>query len=110
MPLFDKLTRNILASNPRVTKLKINWDDQSTSNGNGVASHEGNGDSMSTQENDENGQPMPPPPPNNPYLPENMRRPNPLPLQKDPNLESPMKSGLRHKEDSNSCSQDMDFD
>ena len=25
-PLFDKLTRNILASNPRVTKFKINWD------------------------------------------------------------------------------------
>ena len=25
-PAFDKLTRNILASNPRVTKFKINWD------------------------------------------------------------------------------------
>ena len=25
-PLFDKLTRNILASNPRVTKFKINWE------------------------------------------------------------------------------------
>ena len=25
-PVFDKLTRNILASNPRVTKFKINWD------------------------------------------------------------------------------------
>ena len=69
-----------------MTKFKINWDDQSTSNGNGVASHEANGDSMSAHDNDENGQPMPPPPPNNPYLPENMRRPNPLPLQKDPNL------------------------
>lgn len=26
-PLFDKLTRNILASKPRVTRFKINWDD-----------------------------------------------------------------------------------
>ena len=29
-PLFDKLTRNILASNPRVTKFKINWDNTSS--------------------------------------------------------------------------------
>ncbi|TDG45263.1 hypothetical protein AWZ03_008325 [Drosophila navojoa] len=35
-PLFDKLTRNILASKPRVTRFKINWDDgHSSSNGNG---------------------------------------------------------------------------
>lgn len=26
-PLFDKMTRNILASKPRVTRFKINWDD-----------------------------------------------------------------------------------
>lgn len=26
-PQFDKLTRNILASKPRVTRFKINWDD-----------------------------------------------------------------------------------
>ncbi|KAB7499533.1 UNVERIFIED_CONTAM: hypothetical protein RMT77_002839 [Armadillidium vulgare] len=26
-PIFDKLTRNILASQPRVTKFKIDWDD-----------------------------------------------------------------------------------
>lgn len=26
-PLFDKLTRNILATKPRVTRFKINWDD-----------------------------------------------------------------------------------
>lgn len=34
-PLFEKLTRNILASKPRVTRFKINWDDspQSSSNG-----------------------------------------------------------------------------
>ena len=25
-PLWDKLQRNILATNPRVTKFKINWD------------------------------------------------------------------------------------
>lgn len=30
-PLFDKMTRNILATKPRVTRFKINWDD---SNGN----------------------------------------------------------------------------
>lgn len=77
-----------------MTKFKINWDDsstsngQSTSNGNGVtsngdamASHE---DAMTSHEDEENC--PPPPPPSNPYLPENMRRPNPLPLQKDPNL------------------------
>lgn len=26
-PLFDKMTRNILSSKPRVTRFKINWDD-----------------------------------------------------------------------------------
>lgn len=26
-PLFDKMTRNILASKPRVTRFKINWDE-----------------------------------------------------------------------------------
>lgn len=37
-PQFDKLTRNILASKPRVTRFKINWDDtpNGTSNGNGM--------------------------------------------------------------------------
>lgn len=25
--MFDKMTRNILASKPRVTRFKINWDD-----------------------------------------------------------------------------------
>lgn len=37
-PLFDKLTRNILATKPRVTRFKINWDDtpqNGLSNGNG---------------------------------------------------------------------------
>lgn len=33
-PQFDKLTRNILASKPRVTRFKINWDDSNgTTNG-----------------------------------------------------------------------------
>lgn len=31
-PLFDKLQRNILASNPRVTKFKINWEDPNNPN------------------------------------------------------------------------------
>lgn len=30
-PQFDKLTRNILASKPRVTRFKINWDDSNGS-------------------------------------------------------------------------------
>ncbi|XP_037938609.1 histone chaperone asf1 [Teleopsis dalmanni] len=36
-PLFDKLTRNILATKPRVTRFKINWDDATNglANGNG---------------------------------------------------------------------------
>lgn len=29
-PIFEKLTRNILASKPRVTRFKINWDDAPT--------------------------------------------------------------------------------
>lgn len=29
-PIFEKLTRNILATKPRVTRFKINWDDSST--------------------------------------------------------------------------------
>ena len=31
-PVFDKLNRNILASNPRVTKFKINWDPTNSTN------------------------------------------------------------------------------
>lgn len=37
-PLFDKLTRNILATKPRITRFKINWDDTPSNgllNGNG---------------------------------------------------------------------------
>jgi len=29
-PIFEKLTRNILASKPRVTRFKINWDDSAS--------------------------------------------------------------------------------
>ncbi len=38
-PQFDKLTRNILATKPRVTRFKINWDDTPNNggiNGDGV--------------------------------------------------------------------------
>uniref|UniRef100_A0A1A9W758 Histone chaperone asf1 n=1 Tax=Glossina brevipalpis TaxID=37001 RepID=A0A1A9W758_9MUSC len=37
-PMFDKLVRNILATKPRVTRFKINWDDAASNdltNGNG---------------------------------------------------------------------------
>lgn len=40
-PLFNKMTRNILASKPRVTRFKINWDD-APANG-GVAGGPSNG-------------------------------------------------------------------
>ena len=33
-PIFDKLVRNILATNPRVTRFKIDWDDASAKNSN----------------------------------------------------------------------------
>ncbi|KAI8117278.1 Histone chaperone asf1 [Lucilia cuprina] len=56
-PLFDKLTRNILATKPRVTRFKINWDDASTNelaNGNG---HDGENidDDMQCAAGDMNG-------------------------------------------------------
>ncbi|XP_030373808.1 histone chaperone asf1 [Scaptodrosophila lebanonensis] len=44
-PLFDKLTRNILASKPRVTRFKINWDDGNT-NGNANGHENGHDDEM----------------------------------------------------------------
>lgn len=46
LPQFDQLQRNILASNPRVTRFMINWDDgqskqgESKNNGLEVISHE----------------------------------------------------------------------
>lgn len=46
-PLFDKMTRNILATKPRVTRFKINWDDT-----NGNAEEEQINGGASTSEND----------------------------------------------------------
>jgi len=45
-PLFDKMTRNILATRPRVTRFKINWDDT-----NGSAEEEQITGEASTSEN-----------------------------------------------------------
>lgn len=47
-PQFDKMTRNILASKPRVTRFKINWDD--TNNSEEPVDNEANGES-NPQEN-----------------------------------------------------------
>lgn len=41
-PIFDKLTRNILASKPRVTRFKINWDDATQNSNEAGQSEEGN--------------------------------------------------------------------
>lgn len=59
-PLFDKLTRNILATKPRVTRFKINWDDSNgvVPNG-GVNMDEGSGSNeffQNHQLNDKQGQ------------------------------------------------------
>lgn len=50
-PMFDKLTRNILATKPRVTRFKINWDDASA---NGLAN--GNGEHMEDEMKCEEGE------------------------------------------------------
>jgi len=69
-PLWDKLQRNILATNPRVTKFKINWD--STENNENVPpkrdsnqisdsnSHGENSQSMEAPLKSTNGHPPPP--------------------------------------------------
>lgn len=56
-PQFDKLTRNILASKPRVTRFKINWDD---SNGatNGDMNDEASGSAEFAANHDKNEQSM----------------------------------------------------
>lgn len=41
-PIFDKLTRNILASKPRVTRFKINWDDAAQNSNEAGECEEGN--------------------------------------------------------------------
>ena len=73
-PQFDKLKRNILATNPRVTKFKINWDNDVAASSSGAT----NGDSVAASNNSENQAP-----PMNSQLP-----------AKDPNIDSPLKSGL----------------
>lgn len=59
-PLFDKLTRNILATKPRVTRFKINWDDSNGVVPNGGANmDEGSGSNeffQNHQLNDKQGQ------------------------------------------------------
>ncbi|XP_055686638.1 histone chaperone asf1 [Lutzomyia longipalpis] len=47
-PQFEKLTRNILASKPRVTRFKINWDDATQ---NGATSHGALADGNMEQDN-----------------------------------------------------------
>lgn len=49
-PQFEKLTRNILASKPRVTRFKINWDD---SPANGIAAASTSQPQGGTQVNDD---------------------------------------------------------
>merc|ERR1712025_413426 len=89
-PVFDKLTRNILASNPRVTKFKINWDNpNSQQNENGQNSENATEENMEENSNsshshfDENKPPE-----------HSTGGPNALPPNKDPMLMSPIKSGL----------------
>ena len=56
-PAFDRLTRNILATKPRVTRFKINWDDTPSNgltNGNGLEG-EHNDDEMQCGAGDING-------------------------------------------------------
>lgn len=52
-PLFDKMTRNILATKPRVTRFKINWDDA-----NGNAAEEQIDGEAGTSDNNQIGQGM----------------------------------------------------
>lgn len=47
-PLFDKLSRNILATKPRVTRFKINWDDLTNGVNNEAESAMINGDQPHT--------------------------------------------------------------
>jgi len=93
-PVFDKLNRNILASNPRVTKFKINWDPTNSTNQpstsqegeegqleQNTADMEDDNSKDSDSSFDENKPPKHP-----------TGDPNALPPMKDPMLVSPMKS------------------
>lgn len=52
-PDFDKLQRNILASNPRVTKFKINWDGASSSTTENGTSQQETSQQSQQEQNDE---------------------------------------------------------
>lgn len=83
-PQLDKLKRSILASNPRVTKFKINWENQAKANGEGSAEAamdaNGDGDKIPHPSDNENIPPMP----------------NEIPPNRDAMLDSsPMKTGLK---------------
>eukprot|EP00093_Oithona_nana_P000813 00813.XXX_1896_673_1 [CDS] Oithona nana genome sequencing. len=97
-PVFDKLNRNILASNPRVTKFKINWDPTNSTNQPSTSQQEGEEGTLGEPNNaemedddskdsdssfDENKPPKHP-----------TGDPNALPPMKDPMLVSPMKSSM----------------
>ncbi|KAI1302355.1 Histone chaperone asf1 [Halotydeus destructor] len=65
VPVYDKLQRNILATNPRVTRFKIEWDDNQGENGGdnsfeGGSSNQGIGDIQNSfhNSNSVNGQSM----------------------------------------------------
>lgn len=117
-PDYDKLTRNILASNPRVTKFKINWDGSNQQQSQPSNSHqntndenndnmedENESDSSSDSSFDENKPPKHP-----------TGDPNALPPMKDPMLVSPLKSGLPPRipslacQDNNSTNDGMDIE
>ena len=80
-PQLDKLKRSILASNPRVTKFKINWENQAKANGEASAvDANGDGDKIPHPSDNENIPPMP----------------NEIPPNRDAMLDSsPMKTGLK---------------
>lgn len=50
VPQYDKLQRNILATNPRVTRFKIEWDDQQGQEDGGDATAGDNGSVVSTHD------------------------------------------------------------
>jgi len=90
-PVFDRLTRNILASNPRVTKFKINWDSAEAAAAAAAASNQAagsDGTSSTSPLDSENIPPMPA---------------NTVPPQKDRRLiDSPSKRPLPDIDESNS--------
>jgi len=91
-PVFDRLTRNILASNPRVTKFKINWDSSEAATATTAAVPDGT--ATTSPLDAENIPPMPA---------------NTVPPQKDRRLiDSPSKRPLPDVDESNSYGGIMD--